>query len=325
MDGITFHQPQAAWALAAMAVLIASARVLRRRHYAAIGTTPLFPRGMYGASRIRRLPAVIGIASLVAVVFALMDPVIPYSEERVESRGVDIVVVLDLSSSMEEMMGTASNAPLRQTRLAVTKRVIGDFISRRPADRIGLVVFSDNAYVVSPMTVDHAYLQRYVAMIDERILRSEGMTAIGEGLTVANTLLARQATADTHRTRVIVTFTDGENNYGRDPLEALQDAHAAGHRVHLVGVDLEDEVKHKPEVLRLIRAVERGGGRYFTADTSGQLTGAARAIDALETGVIVSSRAVRDAPAFAPFAAGALVLVCAALLVRAVPFFVDLT
>jgi Ca-activated chloride channel homolog len=327
MNGLTFQQPGAAWLLpVAAAIALAAWHILGRRRFAAIATHALLASATGRASRIRRLPAAIAVAAVAAVVLALMDPVVPYGEERVESRGVDIAIVLDLSSSMEERMGTTAADPQAQrTRLDVTKRVISDFVARRPEDRIGLIVFSDNAYVVSPLTVDHRYLQRYIAMIDEQTLRNEGMTAIGEGLGVANMLLARQTAPDSRRDRVIVLLTDGENNFGRSPIASLREAHDAGNRVHMIGVDLDDEIRHKPEVMRLIRAVQRQGGRYYTADTAAELTGASRAIDSLERGVLVSSRSIRNAPAFDPFAAAGLLLICMALAVRCVPFFVDLT
>jgi Ca-activated chloride channel family protein len=325
MNGISFHRPEAAWVIvpALFVFLIVWAR--RRRHYAAVATHALLAPAIYRASLLRMLPAAIGGLGLAAMVLALMDPVVPYGEERIESVGLDIAVVLDLSSSMEEVMGKGSGPNVKRTRLDVTKRVIADFVRSRPEDRIGLVVFSDNAYVVSPLTLDHAYLQRYIAMIDNQILRGEGMTAIGEGLNVANVLLARQTTAGSHRDRVIVLLTDGETNFGRDPVVALREARDAGTRVHMIAVDLDDEIKQKQAVVRLVRAVRRHGGQYFTADSSAQLRDAAHAIDSLERGVVVSSRSVRDAPAFEPFAAGSIVLLCLALLLRSVPFFVDLT
>ena len=315
---LTFRQPDAAWLLAAAAVALTAWHLLKPRRFAATATHALLASSMADASLIRRLPAVIGLAAVATIVLALMDPVVPYGEERVQSRGVDIAIVLDLSSSMEERMGARS-------RLDVTKRVLSDFVASRSEDRIGLVVFSDNAYVVSPLTLDHDYLQRYIAMIDEQILRSEGMTAIGEGLNVANLLLARQKSADSRRDRVIVLLTDGENNFGRSPILALREAHDAGHRVHMIGVDLDDEIKHKLQVMNLIRAVERQGGRYYTADSPAELTAASRAIDSLERGIVVSSRFVHNAPAFEPFAAAGIVLISVALLLRSVPFFVDLT
>ena len=325
MNGITFQRPEAGWVLVAAALVFFVAWARKRRHFAAIATHSLLASSTYRPSFLRTLPAAIGALALVGMVLAAMDPVVPYGEERIASVGLDIAMVLDLSSSMEERMGAGSAPTATRTRLDVTKRVISEFVRSRPEDRIGLVVFSDNAYVVSPLTLDHAYLQRYIAMIDNQILRGEGMTAIGEGLHVANALLARQAAPGSHRDRVIVLLTDGETNFGRDPVVALQEARDAGTRVHMVAVDLEEEIKQKQAVVRLVRAVRRHGGQYFTADSTAQLRDAARAIDSLERGVVVSSRTVRDAPAFELFAGGSILLVCLALLLRSVPFFIDLT
>lgn len=324
MSGLTFRQPEIAWWLIAAAVVILAGQLAHRRHFAAIATRALLP-SRYRASWLRRLPLLVALAGVGAVALAAMDPVLPFAEERVASRGLDIAIVLDLSSSMEETMGGAANPHDKRTRLTVTKQAINGFIARRPEDRIGIVVFSDNAYVVSPLTVDHPYLKRYVAMIDEQILRTEGMTAIGEGLAVADTLLRRQAAPDERREQVIVVFTDGEYNHGRDPVAALEQATDAGHRVHLIGVDLNEEVKQKAEVLRLVNAVQTRGGRYFTADTERQLTAASDAIDELETGMLVSRRTIRNAPAYEAFASAAILCLCSALALRAVPFFIDLT
>src|SRR5436853_388055 len=133
----------------------------------------------------------------------------------------------DLSASMQEQM----SRPLPATRLDATKAAIKSFVARRIDDRIGLVVFSDNAYVVSPLTFDHRYLARYIDTVDHDSLRGEGMTAIGEGLALSNFLLARAAVSG-RRNKVIVVFTDGENTTGRDPLGALAQSDAAGIRVH---------------------------------------------------------------------------------------------
>jgi hypothetical protein len=162
-------------------------------------------------------------------------------------------------------------------------------------------------------------------MIDNQILRDEGLTAIGEGVILATALLARQGGAPGERNRAVVVFTDGENTFGRDPVEAVVASHDAGNRLYLIGLDLPDDIKKKAEVQKLVRTVERQGGRYFTADTTGQLSAAAASIDSLERGVLVSKRYVRNEPAYERFAAAALLLVCGALLLRSAPFFVDLT
>lgn len=151
------------------------------------------------------------------------------------------------------------------------------------------------------------------------------MTAIGDGLALANDLLARQSHGVERRNQVVVLFTDGENNHGRDPMEVLGESDAAHIRVHMVGVDLEEDVRNTPQVQRLFAGVQRYGGRYFNASSARDLAAASRAIDAIEKGVLVSKTYARDAPVYQWFALPALVCVAAAIGLRAVPFFVDQT
>jgi Ca-activated chloride channel family protein len=314
-----FLHPEIAWWLvAALAVAMAVRVVARRRLGIASTTTWAFDRGQR-ASLLRRAPAAVFLAGLVLLGGALMDPVLPFAETEVQSRGLDIVIALDLSSSMEEQMGRT------RSRLEATKDAIKTFVGRRIDDRIGLVVFSDNAYVVSPLTFDHRYLVRYIDMVDNQILRGEGMTAIGEGLALANFLLGRQASVPGRRNKVVVVFTDGENTMGRDPLGALAESDAAGIRVHLVGIDLEDALTKKPQVQALLRAVTRYGGRYFNAGTARELDAASGAIDAIEKGVLVSRRYERDAPVFQWFALPSLICIALGFAVRAIPAFIDQT
>jgi hypothetical protein len=122
-----------------------------------------------------------------------------------------------------------------------------------------------------------------------------------------------------------VVFTDGEHNYGLDPVEAIAAAADAGVRVHTIGVDLPAEIKERQQVQRLVGAVRRHGGRYFDADTVGQLRQASRSIDASEKGWLVQTRTVRNRPVYQYFALPAVLLLTAAMLLRAFPFFVDLT
>lgn len=331
------------WFLPAAFAVVAILALLRRRRFLAATAVWAFSARTYRASRLRRLPVALAGASLVFITVAMMEPVLPYADSNTESRGVDIVLVLDLSSSMQEIMnrsrppttmanltfssadGARARAPEGPNRLEATKRALLDFVAHRPTDRIGLIVFSDNAYVVSPLTVDHEYLRAYINMIDDQILRGEGMTAIGEGIHLANQVLARQSSTGDRRNRVIVVFTDGEHNHGRDPIPALAESDQAQTRVHLVGVDLEDEVKQKPQVLKLIQTVRQYGGRYFTADTTGQLRTAYLAIDDIEKGLLVTKRYVRNAPVFHWFAIPALLCVALAVVAGAVPYFIDQT
>lgn len=338
---LKFLAPAWGWLFPALLAVLVLGRGLRRRPYLAATTVDRLDGLSARPSAVRRLPSLVLAGALALVTVALMEPVVPYQEAEVESWGRDIVLVLDLSSSMQEVMDlkrpsrdmasvftrrdqALTMQPAGKTRLETTKEALRDFVSRRRGDRIGLVVFSDNAYVVSPLTLDHDYLLHYIDMVDDRILRGEGMTAIGEGIALANHLLDRQRGKD-RRSQVIVVYTDGEHNFGRDPLEPLDQSDAAGIRVHLVGVDLEEEIKDKGSVRQLVASVRGHGGRYFEADTEGAVHAASVAIDSLEKGLLTSKAYVRHAPAFQWFALGAAALVLAAAALRAIPWFADLT
>lgn len=339
--GILFREPDFAWLAPAALLLLLAWRRFGPRHFVASTTVAWLDPALCRPSRVRRLPAALMLGALLLLSAALMDPVLPFSEAEVQSQGLDVALVLDLSSSMQEVMGlvhpprtlasltftSRDRLPLRppgKTRLETTKQALRDFIARRRDDRIALVVFSDHAYVVSPLTLDRDALLHYVDLVDDQILRGEGMTAIGDGIALANHLLARQRTA-ARRDQVILVFTDGEHNLGRDPLDVLAESQEAKIRVHVVGVDLEDEVKSKPAVRRLIDGVRRAGGRYYNADTERELKAAQAAIDSLEKGLLKSKLYVRQAPVFHWFAMPAGVLLVAGMAARAVPYFANYT
>jgi Ca-activated chloride channel family protein len=338
---VRFLHPDLTWLLAGLAGLLIVRWRMRGRFIASTTVSRLRAR-VYRASIVRRLPLAVLAAALALVAVALMDPVLPSVDTDVQSRGLDIVMLLDLSSSMQEQMErvrpsrdmsrltfTSRDSQMTarvpgKTRLEATKDAITSFVLHRRDDRIALIVFSDNAYVVSPLTFDHGYLLRYIDMVDDQILRGEGMTAIGDGLALANYLLARQA-GTLRRNQVVVLFTDGESNKGRDPVEVLEESNAANVRVHFVGLDLEEEVRNKAQVQKLLDAVKRYGGRYFDANTVRDLDAASRTIDSIEKGVLVNRIHVRDEPVYQWFALPALVLLVAAVGLRAIPFFVDQT
>jgi hypothetical protein len=124
---------------------------------------------------------------------------------------------------------------------------------------------------------------------------------------------------------VIVVFTDGERNYGRDPLESLSDTNAADIRVHVVGVDLDEQIKERPAVQGLITAVRRYGGRYYEADNAVELRRAYTALDALEKSLVISEAHVANEPVYHWFALAAVALIGVALAVNAMPFFNEMT
>jgi Ca-activated chloride channel family protein len=344
-----FLRPDLVWWIGAALVAVGVVRWRVRRTFAASTTVRWLSAPRYRASILRGLPTAVLVVALILIGCALMDPVLPYAQSTISSRGLDIVVALDLSSSMLEEMGrpkpprsfqnltfssrdaTLTRAP-GENRLTATKHAIKTFVTSRRDDRIGLVVFSDNAHVISPLTFDRDYVVRYVDLVDDQLLRGEGMTSIGDGLALANHLLASASARDAaqrglrrDRNQVVVLFTDGENNHGRDPMEVLGESNAANIRVHMVGVDLEEEIRNKPQVQRLFQSVRRYGGRYFNAATARDLDAASRTIDSIEKGVLVSRAYIRDAPVYQWFALPALLCLAAAIGVRAIPYFIDQT
>jgi len=325
-----FLFPQAGIWLAAAFAIVALLKWRVRWRFAAF--TAVLPPGRVPqrASPLRRLPFAALAAAAAFATLAIMQPVIPYSQADLQSRGLDIILVLDLSSSMQEEMGSGQTpnrvmAPTGRTRLDAVKDAVRTFVKTRRDDRIGLVVFSDNPYVISPLTFDHEYLLHYIDFVDDKILQGEGQTAIGDGLALSNYVLSRQATKDSRGHQVIVLFTDGENNRGREPVDVLAESKAAGIRVHVIGVDLERDVKEKPSVQMLMGAVADAGGKYFSADSERDLAAASGTIDSMEKGLLVSRVYVRDVPVYEWFAVPALVALAAALALRSIPYFVDQT
>jgi Ca-activated chloride channel family protein len=329
MTDVTFEQPGVLWA--AVPVILAiwlARRWYSRRAYLSFSTADWIGRLQHRPSRVRRVPMIAASLALACILVALTDPMKASADLHVSAQGLDIVLVMDLSSSMLEAMdvtpGATPTPSGSRTRLDTTKEALKNLIARRRGDRLGLVVFSDHPYLVSPLTFDHENLVKYVDMLDERILRGEGMTAIGDGIGLATQLLARQSPAGGSH-KLVVVFTDGENNIGRDPVSSLAEADAAGLRVHMIGIDLEDEVKKKPDVLHLVTTVRRQGGQYFNADTERDLRAAYETIDRMERGWLTGTATVRSEPIYAWFAMPAAVLLLLGIVLRAIPFFGDLT
>lgn len=381
MNTIVLQYPERLWVLPIALAVILLVRAVRRRPFAAFPLAALLVPARYRASRLRHIPNFVAAAALPFIAVALTEPVLPYAQGQMTSRGLDIVLVLDLSLSMQELMGRpgvmppiartttaptdysqyninvdqygtyrmtlkpgatpggspnqGSNpgsrpqappaAPTRATRLETTKRALIEFIARRRDDRIGLVVFSEHSYLISPMTFDHESLAQYVSLVDDKILPGEAMTAIGDGMTLASSLLARQSKSRLSGNQVIVVFTDGENNFGADPVKALEAADSAGTRVHVVAVDLQEVIRKRPTVQAFMNAVIRHGGRYFNVEGADQLRQASLSIDRLEKGLVLQTDYIRNRPVYDYFVIPAILLLAGALVLRAVPYFIDLT
>src|SRR5262245_57569354 len=225
--GFRFQDPVWLWMalLAPLAVLAAWRRERQARAILFPGVARL--KGRPGGPRValRHAPLVLTSLGLVIAAVALARPQQGTLREQVTTRGVDIVVALDVSGSM------AAEDFQPRNRLAVAKQVVAEFVRRRPSDRIGLVVFAGQSLTKSPPTTDAAVLLRQLD--DVRLDMLPDGTAIGSGLATALTRLRRSKA----KSRVIVLVTDGANHAGEiDPATATDLARALEVRVYTIGV-----------------------------------------------------------------------------------------
>jgi Ca-activated chloride channel family protein len=268
--------------------------------------------------------------ALPVLAVALLNPVKTSAEHFIVNKGLDIILLLDLSLSMQEPMDPAADAARRRagiqsresTRLDAVKDVMKGFVQKRHGDRIGLVVFSENAYVVAPMTQDLAYLTNYLQMVDSKTLANEAQTAIGEGILAAINLWQQQKQgSEKTLSRVMIVLTDGENNTGRDIYGAIEKAAQARFKIYFVGVKLE----RVAEMPRLIAAVQAAGGNYYDVRDAEQLRRAYADIDRIEKGIFLTKAQATHVPYYHPFALTALALLLASIGLRAIPYFSELT
>ena len=197
---------------------------------------------------------------LILLIVALARPQRVNTTEIIQGEGVDIVLALDISSSM----GSLDFFP--QNRLEAAKQVIGEFVLERPYDRLGLVVFAAEAFVQSPPTIDHDVLGRLLRFVDlATALGIDDGTAIGTGLALSSNML-KDSDAES---KVVILLTDGVNNAGNvAPITAAEAAKALGIKVYTIGAGKPDPLVGDEGLLdeeSLTRIAETTGGRYFRA------------------------------------------------------------
>jgi Ca-activated chloride channel family protein len=290
----------------------------RARRPSARGAAVLWVRtdgpwaGRWSALPFRILAALPWVA-LVLLVVALARPQQGLRQTETDSRGVDIVLALDVSPSMRAEDFRPRN------RLFVAKETARQFVRQREHDRLGLVAFAGTAFTQCPLTLDQEVMLELLDGIDFGM--AEDGTAIGMGLATAVARLRESRTPG----KVIVLLTDGQNNRGAiDPLTGAELARTYGIRVYtiLVGrggvvpVPVDDPVFGRriemvrmdvdDDVLKVI--AQRTGGRFFRATDAGALASIYAEIDRLERAP-VSSVVYRDYRDLGPWLLGAAALV----------------
>ena len=296
-----FTEPLAL-ALAFLAVPVALLARRRTRGYTIPSTAPVAAIRPTLRLRAARFVPVFRVLAVVFLAIAIAGPREGDADAVVPGEGIDIVLALDISSSMDEQFTPD------QTRLEATRDVIREFIRTRKDDRVGVVVFEQEALAISPPSLDYEALDKIVEGLESGLL-PDG-TGIGIGLGSALNMLQDSTAAS----RVVILLTDGEHNATSiAPEEAAELAVSLKIRVYTIGVvDRIDPGINSGIDEELLRAIaDRTEATYFEADSPQSLQDVYTEIDSLER-----SRVGREsfesftewAPWFAGAAAGMIAL-----------------
>ncbi len=195
-----------------------------RRTYLMLSSTAPFAKGGLWTEISRHIPFLLRMLTVALLILAIARPKTSSDVTRVDSEGIDIVLALDISTSMLARDFTPD-------RIEAAKNIAIEFISQRPSDRIGMVVFAGESFTQSPLTTDRATLINLIKDIECGII--DDGTAIGNGLANA---VARLKDSQA-KSRVVILLTDGVNNRGEiTPQMAAEIAKTYGVRVYTIGV-----------------------------------------------------------------------------------------
>jgi len=243
-------------------------------------------------SRAGAILAALRWLTLALLIVALAQPRLIKGESSIKASGIDIVIALDLSGSMRSEDFKINGE--RINRVNIAKQVVAKFIGQRPNDRIGLVAFAGRAYVASPLTLDHDFLQHNLERLDVGII--EDSTAIGSAL-MASLNRLRDVKA---KSRIIILMTDGQNNAGKvPPLTAADAAQALNVKVYCIGVGIRGQAPYPTgndmfgrktyqmidadiDEDTLTKIADKTHGKYFRADSTDTLLKIYSEIDRME-------------------------------------------
>lgn len=289
-----------------------------------ISTTRAFRKTTSGLRvHLRHVPFVLRLLAIAFVIIVLARPIATNSSETSRSEGIDIVMAVDVSTSMLAQ-------DLKPNRLDAAKKVAAEFISDREFDNIGLVVFAGESFTQVPLTSDHGVLLNMLSEIRPGMI--EDRTAIGLGLANAVNRLKDSRS----KSRVVILLTDGSNNKGQiAPVTAAQLAKEYGIRVYTVGVGTRGralapvmtpfgermdyvEVDIDENTLKEIASIT--GGQYFRAVDNESLKQIYSEIDSMEKYFISVSKVTHKQELYLPYALMALGLILLELILRRTVF-----
>lgn len=285
-----FEYPRLLWLLVLPLLLIAHYVYIelseRRPHLRVSTIRPWLGKGFSPLNVIRHLPFAFRIAALCLIIVAIARPRSSSETESVETEGIDIVLTMDVSTTMLARDFTPD-------RISVAKDIAIEFIAQRPSDRIGIVVFAGESYTQCPLTTDRSTLINMMKEVQTGLI--DDGTAIGNGIA---TSVARLKDSDAP-SRVVILLTDGVNNTGEiAPLTAAEIAKTYGVRIYTIGVGANgtapypvitpwgvevQNVKVEIDENLLQQVAEMTGGRYFRATDNTKLAEIYSEINKMET------------------------------------------
>ena len=274
-----FEYPKLLWLLVIPALLVLHYIYLelsgRHPHLRVSTSVPWMIKGRSFMSFFRHVPFVLRVFALSMIIVAIARPRSSEQMERVDTEGIDIILAMDVSTSMLAR-------DLTPDRISASKDIAIEFIAQRPTDRMGIVVFAGESFTQCPLTTDRATLINLMKEVQTDII--EDGTAIGNGLATA---VARMKDSDA-KSRVVILLTDGVNNRGEiSPQMAAEIAKTYGVRVYTIGVGKEgmapypvmtpwgveiQNVKVEIDEALLSEIAESTGGRYFRATDNTKLS-----------------------------------------------------
>jgi Ca-activated chloride channel homolog len=288
---MNFFQFQDPWLL--LFLLVLPLLAFQRKKGAAIHFSSIGVLKSLHSSRVdflAGLPVMIRFLALALLIVALARPQEGHKSTEILSIGVDIMLALDTSGSMRALDFIEDEK--RITRLAVVKGVVSKFIDNRPNDRIGMVVFGEQAYTQCPLTLDQGILQSFLSKLE--IGMAGDSTAIGSAVGIAVKRLKDLES----KSKVIILLTDGRSNAGTlAPIQAAQTAKTFGIKIHTIGVGTQgkapflvnsvfgqryvyQEVDIDETTLKEISQIT--GGQYFRATDLESLKNIYQQIDEME-------------------------------------------
>jgi Ca-activated chloride channel family protein len=258
---------------------------------ASVGRRPLFRPGTIAATFFA--------FALISGILALARPQWRDDYTARTASGIDILIALDVSFSMEiaDFYPNDDRRRPPKRRIEAAKEVINMFIEQRPDDRIGLVAFAGRPYAVSPITLDHEWLRLNLSRLQLGDISEQG-TAIGSAIAASGTRLTKRET----KSKILVLVTDGANNSGKlDPVEAARHAAALGIRTYTVAIGSEEgrvsrmrqtmqQQEFDETTLREIAKITKG--EFFRAKTTSSLQKTFESINELERSEIKSQTVV---------------------------------